>query len=331
MEFELAADAAAVARLSRLKFLTAGRDGRPRTQPVKIVWHDSPEHALLADGLTMAEQRGTWRLERVVPGSETWLPAEPPPVLSETPDPTTLPAPLAPVAAFEGRRTISLHCLSETPVTLTVDKGVLRTVAEERAVARIRLSGEEQAVRAAAGLIAEAVPVAVPLASLAAEAIAMATGRPPRPRHQGAPALPETVRTVPEALAHILGHLTDVILAQAPRASQADGDGPEGVHQMRVAVRRARSALSIFRPALPDGALAAVSDGLKALGARLGPARDWDVFADETVPVIRQAITGDERLERLAGAASRQRRAHRKDLVLFLASPAFRQLGIDLA
>ncbi|MDX6502315.1 MAG: hypothetical protein QOG23_5579, partial [Blastocatellia bacterium] len=50
MELELIADAEVVAGLSRLKPLNACRDGRPRTQSVKIVWHDSPEHALLAGG-----------------------------------------------------------------------------------------------------------------------------------------------------------------------------------------------------------------------------------------------------------------------------------------
>nr|WP_294507090.1 CHAD domain-containing protein [uncultured Rhodopila sp.] len=332
MEFELAADADAAALLARLKPLLASRDGRPRNQAVKIVWHDSPEHALLAEGLTLAEHRGAWRLERVTPGAETWLPAQPPPLLSDSPDPAALPSPLAPLAAFEGRRSVSLHRLADSTVTLTIDKGILRAVTAERAVARIGLRGDEPAVRVAATLIAGAVPAAVPGCSLAADAIAMAIGGTPQPRHLGAPVLPGAVRTVPEALAHILGHLTDVILAHAPRVAEAHDDGVHNaIHQMRVAVRRARSAVSIFRPALAEGALDAVSDGLKTLGARLGPARDWDVFADETVPAIQAAIPGDERLDRLAAAASRQRNTHRRDLAQYLASPAFRQLGIELA
>jgi CHAD domain-containing protein len=336
MELELAADADAAALIARLKPLVASRDGRPRSQAVKIVWHDSPEHALLADGLTLAEQRGEWRLERLTPGAETWLPAQPPPVLSDSPDLTELPSPLAPLAAFEGRRSVSMHHLGETTVTLTIDKGTLRAVTAERPVARIGLSGDEQAVRVAATLIAGAVAAAVPGFSLAAEAIAMATGATPQPRHLGAPVLPEAARTVPEALSHILGHLTDVVLAHAPRVAMprsgdADDEVHNAIHQMRVAVRRARSAVSIFRPALAEGALDGVNDGLKTLGGRLGPARDWDVFADETVPAIQNAIPGDERLERLAAATSRQRTMHRRELAQYLASPAFRQLGIDLA
>src|SRR3954452_8978924 len=102
MELELAADADDVALLARLKPLAACRDGRSRTHAVKVVWRDTPDHALLTDGLTLAEQRGALRLERIVPGTDSWLPAQPPPVVSQSPNLTTLPAPLAPMAAFEG-------------------------------------------------------------------------------------------------------------------------------------------------------------------------------------------------------------------------------------
>jgi triphosphatase len=331
MEFELAAHAGAVTDLGRLKPLTANRDGRSRSQSVKIVWHDSPEHALLAEGLALSEQRGVWRLERVLPGQDTWLPAQPAPVVAEAPDPATLPSPLAPLAAFEGRRTSSVHRFGEASVTLTVERGLLRAVTAEQPVARILLSGEEAAVHAATRLIADTIIVAVPLASLAAEAIALATGRAPAARHGGAPVLPDTVTGVPDALAHIIGHLTDVILSYAPLVHGLDQAGTEAVHQMRVAVRRARSAMSIFRPVVDVGALNAMNSSLKALGGQLGPSRDWDVFVDETMPALREALTGDQRLERLASAALRRRRTHRAALHAYLSGADFRKLGIELA
>jgi triphosphatase len=331
IELELAADADTVAGLSRLKALNACREGRTRTQSVKVVWHDSPEHALLAGGQALSEQRGVWRLERILPGTDTWLPAQPAPVVTEAPDLALLPSPLAPLAAFEGRRSTSVHRFGDEAITLTAEKGILRAVTSERPAARIRLSGEEQAVRAAAALIAAALPVSVPLSSLAAEAIAMATGQAASARHAGAPVLPDSALGVSAALSHILGHLIDVILANAPRAKRPDEQGAEAVHQMRVAGRRARSALSIFRPAVPAGALDAVNALLKDLGARLGPTRDWDVFADETAPAILAAVPGDKRLQRLAAAAGKRRGACRKVLAAYLAGPEFGQLGIALA
>jgi triphosphatase len=336
MELELAADVEAVAGLSRLKALTANRDGRPRHQSIKIVWHDSPEHALLEDGLTLAEQRGAWRLERIVPCTQTWLPGQPVPIVAEAPDRTTLPAPLAPLAAFEGRQTISVHVFGGHPVIVTVAKGILRAVTAQQPVARIWLSGDEQAVREAAVLIAGAVPVAVPLASLAAEGIALATGRAVAARHAGPPVLPYQAPPAEPispagALAHIIGHLIDVILAQAHVAVRMNEEAHDAVHQMRVAVRRARSALSIFRPAVQAGVLEGVGTGLKQLGDLLGPTRDWDVFVDETAPSIKEALPHDDRLNRLIVAAARRRVECQKALAAYLGSPAFRMLGLELA
>jgi triphosphatase len=328
MELELAVDAEPVAGLARLKPLTASRNGRPRTQAVKIVWYDSPERALLAEGVILAEQRGVRRLERVYPGEETWLPGQPVPAV---PDRETLPSPLAPLAAFEGRQTSSVHQIGDQPVTVTVAKGVLRAVTAEQAAARIWLSGEEQAVRAVVAVIAGAVSVTVPVSCLAAEGIALATGQPAAVRHDGAPTLPGGPLDVTGALTHILGHLIDVILAYAPAAGRPNGAGTEAVHQMRVAVRRARSALSVFRGAVAEGALHALGESLKDLGTRLGPTRDWDVFAEETVPAIQEALPNDERLEKLIASAGRRRLACQKELAAYLGSAAFRMLGIELA
>ncbi|OIQ63121.1 CHAD domain protein [mine drainage metagenome] len=95
-----------------------------------------------------------------------------------------------------------------------------------------------------------------------------------------------------EALAYITGHLTDAILADVPHANLPGTPGVEAVHRMRGAVRRARSALSVFRPAVEASALATIDTGLRTLGHQLGPTRDWDVFVEETLPAIREALPG---------------------------------------
>lgn len=61
-------------------------------------------------------------------------------------------------------------------------------------------------------------------------------------------------------------------------------DDIEYVHQARVALRRLRAALRLFRRTcvLPDDLM----NGLRALAAALGPARDWDVLCSETLPAI---------------------------------------------
>ncbi|MFP5381553.1 MAG: CHAD domain-containing protein [Gammaproteobacteria bacterium] len=58
----------------------------------------------------------------------------------------------------------------------------------------------------------------------------------------------------------------------------------EYVHQARVALRRLRAAVRLFRRAcvVPQDLL----DGLRTQVVTLGPARDWDVLCEETLPTI---------------------------------------------
>ena len=57
---------------------------------------------------------------------------------------------------------------------------------------------------------------------------------------------------------------------------------PEALHQMRVGLRRLRAAISLFGPMLADGGLAAVKTELKWITGELGPARDLDVFLNDS-------------------------------------------------
>src|SRR5207253_203396 len=56
-----------------------------------------------------------------------------------------------------------------------------------------------------------------------------------------------------------------------------EGD-PEGVHQMRVGLRRLRAALSLFADILRDLRTAAIKTELKWLAGELAPARQLDVL-----------------------------------------------------
>jgi triphosphatase len=64
------------------------------------------------------------------------------------------------------------------------------------------------------------------------------------------------------------------------------GRNPEYMHQMRVALRRIRSAFGVFAALFPGPAISSVRNELKWLAANLGTARDWDVFVTETLPPI---------------------------------------------
>src|SRR5262249_36158535 len=61
---------------------------------------------------------------------------------------------------------------------------------------------------------------------------------------------------------------------------------PEGVHQMRIGVRRARAALALFEPLLPSDRVRFFRSELRWLRRELGAARDLHVFASGLLPTI---------------------------------------------
>ena len=332
MDLELSLDPDDAPRLLRLPLLAAGTRGRGQAQ--RIVWHDSADAALTAAGLALAQERGTWRLEKLVPEpTEAWPPGAPPPILAVAAEQAglghDLPSPLAPVVGFAGRQRGVALTTEQGTATLTLVRGTLRAVTAEHGVARLHLSGDERAVRAVALTLADAVPLAVAPATLAGEALAAARAADLPARRLGAPELPEALGTT-DAFAFAVAHLTDVVLHFAPAAA-ADRSGPEPVHQMRVALRRLRSAVAMFRALLDCPELHEAALGLKALSQRLGPTRDWDVFLSETLPTVSAAFPREERLARLTMAAARRQRECHVALRAFLEGVEFRKLGIALA
>lgn len=83
---------------------------------------------------------------------------------------------------------------------------------------------------------------------------------------------------------------------------------PEGIHQMRVAVRRLRAVLSAFGRLLPDEPRRAVSEERRWLADQLGPARNLDVF-ETTLLTPPNGEAAAEGIAALAQAAEHRRRA----------------------
>ena len=332
---DLTLDPADVPRLSRVPALAVLRSGRARATSMEMIWHDTPEGALAAAGLSLCERRvgreRLWRLERLRGTPEfPWPPGAPAPLVAEAAAladlGADLPTPLLPVAALSGQlRTLPLT--APGPLGLALLAGTLRAVTGERAVCRVILSGAPDQVGPLLLALGAAVHLSVPSESLAAEAGAVA-GRAPPPRALGAPELPVQA-TVADAFARVVGHLVGVVLHWAPHA-RADGPS-EAVHQMRVALRRLRSAISLFRRAVGGPALDAAKADLQALSRVLGPARDWDVFRDGTARDVQAAFPDERAIARLLAAAERRRLTAYVALRSYLDGPAFRLLGLRLA
>lgn len=104
----------------------------------------------------------------------------------------------------------------------------------------------------------------------------------------------------------------------------------ESIHQARVATRRMRSSIRLFRDAVPDGACKSILKELKWLAGLLGPVRDLDVFLFNisTFKGLRH-LKGKEK-EFFANWIEEHRRAPLAALIQSLDSPRFRRFELGL-
>lgn len=110
----------------------------------------------------------------------------------------------------------------------------------------------------------------------------------------------QTGQTVSEAFATILKHNYEHLLDW--EATARSWDDIEGVHQVRVALRRLRSALRVFRSAIPRAVTDPWADEMRWLANQLGLARDLDVFIAEGLDAVadKLPLPGREKLLLLA-------------------------------
>lgn len=117
---------------------------------------------------------------------------------------------------------------------------------------------------------------------------------------------------------------------QANEHGMLDSRDPEYLHQMRVALRRMRSAFSTFSDALPQEKAALFVAELKWLARALGPARDWDVFMTETLPPILREFGSLDELAALKKQGALARMAGRRRAQSAIASSRYQRLNLML-
>ena len=131
-------------------------------------------------------------------------------------------------------------------------------------------------------------------------------------------------------------HACSALLAAALEQLEANEAGvisardPEFLHQARVALRRLRALLRLFRPLLAAAELDALKPRLRSLGQALGACRDWDVLCTETLPRLCSGMSTPEAVEALAQAARVQRLAAQVSVRECLASRDYTDLKLAL-
>ena len=88
-------------------------------------------------------------------------------------------------------------------------------------------------------------------------------------------------QSVEQAFTQILR--TNLATTKASEPVVLAGEDPEGIHQMRVSLRRMRSALAVFRPAIPRKITRAFFKEMRWAAKTLDRARDLDVYIAENL------------------------------------------------
>lgn len=91
---------------------------------------------------------------------------------------------------------------------------------------------------------------------------------------------------------------------RANEAAALDGRQPEGIHQLRVGLRRAKSAATLFKSALTADQFHWITAEASWALSVVADARDWDVFIGELLQPVQHALPGETTLTMLAGAAA---------------------------
>lgn len=116
---------------------------------------------------------------------------------------------------------------------------------------------------------------------------------------------------------------------QSNEKGVGESDNPEFVHQARVAIRRLRSAIRVWKPRLPMGFVADFDPLWQALARQLGETRNWDVFLAETLPTIIAAFPACPQAGELAHYASRRCAVSRQVAASTLSSGEYSRLLLD--
>jgi inorganic triphosphatase YgiF len=195
---------------------------------------------------------------------------------------------LRPVFATDVERVIMPLRIDNSDIELAFDRGYISTPEDQDRISEIEIelkSGEPETVAALARRLAKDFPLRYEPRAKAERGYGLLDGT----LQNAVPARPvpiEPTDTVADAFAAIGFECLRQIASNDAAVLRAD---PEGIHQMRVGLRRLRAALSLFKEMLSGHETRAIKADLVWLTEQLGPARDYDVFVSEGVaPLLEQ-------------------------------------------
>jgi triphosphatase len=215
-------------------------------------------------------------------------------------------------------------------IELALDQGTIDTGAASMRLCEIELelaSGDKAHLFDVARLLARALPVQLALTSKSERGYRLLDGA------QGAPMKFAAVPLTPDmptrgAFREIGRACLQQIAGNEPAVLKDDA---EGVHQMRIGLRRLRTAISIFAALLEDPQTEKIKAGLRWFTGELGPARELDVLIARVVKPVRQRRSGWDDIPKLSQQFAGQRTAALARAREAIGSERYRLLKIEIA
>lgn len=355
-ELKFLLDDAAVRRVrARIRGLP-GLEAPPVTRTLRSVYYDTPDEALRRAGIALRMRREGRRWVQTVkararrngalhaareaeasaPGGRIDLALIPDAALAAEIRKLTQDAPLRPVCETAMKRTLGrVQVNGSGAAELAVDQGEI--IAGERAEPLRELEIELKGGGVA--MLFDLAQTLFPEGGLAFSRLSKAArgymlaheGRiAPAPEPRKAQAVPlEPDQPVEIAARDILRECFEQIAANAEayRAS----DDPEGPHQLRVGLRRLRSAFAVFRPVIGNAELARLNGEARWLGQVVGAQRDLDVAVIDLLDPEAEANPGDPGLPLLRSILLQRGAENREALRATLEGARVQAFLFDLA
>jgi triphosphatase len=305
----------AIAAFKQAELLTAAAPRRPVTRKLRQVFWDTADHRLGRAGLAIGMQTTGQRRSQVLrniklpPTGGRILHQQDHPLNGDGLDLTRLALlpggdpelvtriaaeMLIPVFAIDLTRTTWSALWGETALSVALEVGAIESAAGQVEFCQVALAsaaGPSQGLYDFAQRLHRAAPVQLAGHDAVQQGYRLISGQDWWPEHRHGTAELDAEMTVREGIQAIGHAATAAVRAQIHGlASHAE---PEQIHEARVALRRLRSALSVFRDALPTFSRKALARDLGSLAGSLGHARELDVFLAETLEPLIQA-SGEE-------------------------------------
>lgn len=351
-ELKLVMSEPLLSRLRRHPLLKSLKQGPGSRKHLVSVYYDTAEHTLFkrnlalrvrndggrrvqtlkaqAAGLAGLASRGEWEREIAGPHPELG-PVSDATVSKVLADIRARRGALKPVFATDVTRTAwNLRLPDGSEVALAFDVGEVKTGRKRVPICEAELelrSGKPESLFDLAAKLHDDIPFQLENRSKSSRGYAMLAGAEPESVKAQPLALKRrmTVEAVFKAIArNCLGHL------EANEACATLGEDAEGVHQMRVALRRLRSAFAIFREALPVEPANEISAELAWFTGELAAARDWDVFIAETLAPLAERLHAEPGVAALIEAAAAARGRGYDAARLAMTAPRYTELKLQL-